>query len=76
MFALKKNQPNINSRCIEVDVLELFTGIKTDEIKNIQGKRKFSWLIFLDKRNVEGELLAVISNLETIKKYISAYDMR
>ncbi len=75
---VKQNQLTTNSRGLEVDVSALFYGVKTHEIKRIEGKRKFSGLdvYFAGTRDVNGELLAVVSNSQNIEQLVATYGMR
>ena len=75
---VKQNQLTTNSRGLEVDVSSLFYGVKTHEVKRLEGKRKFSGLevYFAGTRDVNGELLAVVSNSQSIEQLVATYGMR
>ena len=62
MAQVEVNKLTTNARGLEVDVLALFYGIKTHEIKNICGKREFSSMeVYLSgTRDQNGELLIEI----------------
>lgn len=78
LVRIKANQITTNSRGLEVDVSALFYGVKTHEVKNICGKRKFSGMeVYLSgTRDQNGELLVVASNMGDAEQLVPIYGMR